>query len=145
MPIGRNRENAGENATFGSSFGRARLLPSWHRNGSAGASPSRAKNWLGKVDAIMFTGVTSPSRALYLPLALRILAQSLRGHCIRLDFGFLEDATLRIRQLGFFRLAGFLFKFPITLKTCFNGCPKSLLRLLLMARILQQRSQTIVQ
>ncbi len=72
-------------------------------------------NCLGKVSINIFTGVGPTSQVdLYLPLALRILAQSLRGHCIRLDFGFLEDATLRIRQLGFFRLAGFLFKFPIT-------------------------------
>ncbi len=34
----------------------------WRRNGSAGASTSRAMNWLGKVDVIMFTGVASPSR-----------------------------------------------------------------------------------
>ncbi len=36
--------------------GRARLLPSWRRNGSAGVSPSRYMNWLGKVDEKMFTG-----------------------------------------------------------------------------------------
>ena len=41
--------------------GRARLLPSWRRHGSAGASPSRVMNWLDKVDEDMFTGVASPS------------------------------------------------------------------------------------
>ena len=41
--------------------GRARLLPSWRRNGSAGASPSRSMNWLGKVNVKMFTGVASPA------------------------------------------------------------------------------------
>ena len=44
------------------SNGKARLLPSWRRNGSAGASPSRSMNWLGKVNVKMFTGVASPSR-----------------------------------------------------------------------------------
>ncbi len=33
--------------------GRARLLPSWRRNGSAGASPSRVMNWLRQVDVIL--------------------------------------------------------------------------------------------
>ncbi len=44
--------------------GRARLLPSWRRIGSAGASPSRSMNWLEKVDINMFTGVASPSRVM---------------------------------------------------------------------------------
>ncbi len=37
--------------------GRARLLPSWRRIGSAGASPSRSMHWLEKVETNMFTGV----------------------------------------------------------------------------------------
>ena len=37
--------------------GSARLLPSWRRHGSAGASPSRVMNRLDKVDEDMFTGV----------------------------------------------------------------------------------------
>jgi hypothetical protein len=41
--------------------GRARLLPSWHRYGSAGASPSRVMTWWDKVDGNMFREVASPS------------------------------------------------------------------------------------
>ena len=43
--------------------GRARLLPSWRRDGSAGASPSRVMNWLVEVDVNMFTGVEKSSRS----------------------------------------------------------------------------------
>jgi hypothetical protein len=42
-------------------FGRARLLPSQRCKGSAGASPSRAMNDLGKLVGNMFTAVASPS------------------------------------------------------------------------------------
>ncbi len=42
--------------------GRARLLPSLRHNGSAGASPSQARNGLGKVEENMFRGVASPSQ-----------------------------------------------------------------------------------
>ncbi len=37
--------------------GRARLLPSLRRHGSAGASPSQAMNGLGKVEENLFAGV----------------------------------------------------------------------------------------
>ncbi len=35
------------------------------RNGSAGASPSQARNGLGKVEESMFTGVASRTRAIH--------------------------------------------------------------------------------
>ena len=41
--------------------GRARLLPSQRCKGSAGASPSRAMNCLGKLVGNMFTAVASPA------------------------------------------------------------------------------------
>ncbi len=41
-------------------FGRARLLPSCLRQGSAGASPSLESNSLGKLVRNMFTAVASP-------------------------------------------------------------------------------------
>ena len=42
-------------------LGRARLLPSQRCEGSAGASPSRTTNCLGKLFGNMFPGVASPS------------------------------------------------------------------------------------
>ena len=56
------RRAADGNLPNDSSFGRARLLPSWRRNGWAGASPSRVMNWLVDVDVNMFAGAAPLSR-----------------------------------------------------------------------------------